>query len=70
MRTRSGIQLWIQTRRPESDLEKETATASNGKEIPETKRKMAKRAMNAEPVTGGTYSISQTDGKFQVVAEA
>lgn len=51
----------------ESDLEKETATASNGKETPETKRKMAKRAMNAEPVTGGTYSISQaTDGTFQV----
>lgn len=51
----------------ESDLERETATASNGKEIPETKRKMAKRAMNAEPVTGGTYSISQaTDGTFQV----
>ena len=51
----------------ESDLEKETATASNGKENPETKRKMAKRAMNAEPVTGGTYSISQpTEGTFQV----
>ena len=51
----------------ESDLEKETATASNGKETPETKRKMAKRAMNAETVTEGTYSISQTDGKFKVV---
>ena len=51
----------------ESDLEKETATASNGKEIPETKRKMAKRAMNAETVTEETYSISQTDGKFKVV---
>lgn len=51
----------------ESDLEKETATASNGKETPETKRKMAKRAMNAEPVTEGTYTISQsTDGTFQV----
>lgn len=51
----------------ESDLEKETATASNGKEIPETKRKMAKRAMNVEPVTGGIYTISQaTDGTFQV----
>ena len=50
----------------ESDLEKETATASNGKETPETKRKMAKRAMNAETVTEGTYSISQTAGKFQV----
>lgn len=51
----------------ESDLEKETATASNGKETLETKRKMAKRAMNAEPVTGGTYSISQpTEGTFQV----
>ncbi len=51
----------------ESDLEKETATASNGKEIPETKRKMAKRAMNAEPVTEGIYTISQaTDGTFQV----
>ena len=51
----------------ESDLEKETATASNGKETPETKRKMAKRAMNAEPVTGGIYTISQaTDGTFQV----
>ena len=51
----------------ESDLEKETATASNGKETPETKRKMAKRAMNAEPVTEGIYTISQTDGKFKVV---
>lgn len=51
----------------ESDLEKETATASNGKETPEIKRKMAKSAMNAEPATGGTYSISQTDGKFKVV---
>lgn len=51
----------------ESDIEKETATASNGKETPETKRKMAKRAMNAETVTEGTYSISQTDGKFKVV---
>ena len=51
----------------ESDLEKETATASNGKETPETKRKMAKRAMNAETVTEGTYTISQTDGKFKVV---
>lgn len=51
----------------ESDLEKETATASNGKEIPETKRKMAKSAMNAEPVTEGMYTISQTDGKFKVV---
>lgn len=51
----------------ESDLEKETATASNGKENPETKRKMAKRAMNAETVTEETYSISQTDGKFKVV---
>ena len=51
----------------ESDLEKETATASNGKETPETKRKMAKRAMNAETVTEETYSISQTDGKFKVV---
>lgn len=51
----------------ESDLEKETAIASNGKEIPETKRKMAKRAMNVEPVTGGIYTISQaTDGTFQV----
>ena len=51
----------------ESDLEKETATASNGKETPEIKRKMAKRAMNAEPATGGTYSISQTtEGTFQV----
>ena len=51
----------------ESDLEKETATASNGKETPEIKRKMAKSAMNAEPATGGTYSISQsTDGTFQV----
>ena len=51
----------------ESDLEKETATASNGKENPATKRKMAKRAMNAETVTEGTYSISQTtDGTFQV----
>lgn len=51
----------------ESDLEKETATASNGKENPETKRKMAKRAMNVEPVTGGIYTISQaTDGTFQV----
>ena len=43
----------------ESDLEKETATASNGKESPEIKRKMAKSAMNAEPVMKGTYSISQ-----------
>lgn len=51
----------------ESDLEKETATASNGKETLETKRKMAKRAMNAETVTEETYSISQTDGKFKVV---
>lgn len=51
----------------ESDLEKETATASNGKETPETKRKMAKSAMNAEPVTEGMYTISQTDGKFKVV---
>ena len=52
----------------ESDLEKETATASNGKETPETKRKMAKRAMNADPVTEGTYTISQTtEGKFKVV---
>lgn len=51
----------------ESDLEKETATASNGKETPEIKRKMAKRAMNAETVTEETYSISQTDGKFKVV---
>ena len=51
----------------ESDLEKETATASNGKENPATKRKMAKRAMNAETVTEETYSISQTDGKFKVV---
>lgn len=51
----------------ESDLEKETATASNGKENPATKRKMAKRAMNAEPVTEGIYTISQTDGKFKVV---
>ena len=42
----------------ESDLEKETATASNGKETPETKRKMAKSAMNAEPVTEGMYTIS------------
>ncbi len=51
----------------ESDLEKETATASNGKETPETKRKMAKRAMNAETVTEETYTISQTtDGTFQV----
>ena len=51
----------------ESDLEKETATASNGKEAPEIKRKMAKSAMNAEPVTEGTYSISQSnDGTFQV----
>ena len=55
----------------ESDLEKETATASNGKENPATKRKMAKRAMNAESVTGGTYSISQaTDGTFQVSGES
>lgn len=51
----------------ESDLEKEIATASNGKETPETKRKMAKSAMNAEPVTEGIYTISQTDGKFKVV---
>lgn len=51
----------------ESDLEKETATASNGKEAPEIKRKMAKSAMNAEPVTEGIYTISQTDGKFKVV---
>lgn len=51
----------------ESDLEKEIATASNGKETPETKRKMAKRAMNAESVTEGIYTISQTDGKFKVV---
>ena len=51
----------------ESDLEKETATASNGKENPATKRKMAKRAMNAESVTEGIYTISQTDGKFKVV---
>ena len=51
----------------ESDLEKETATASNGKETPEIKRKMAKSAMNAEPVTEGIYTISQTDGKFKVV---
>ena len=51
----------------ESDLEKETATASNGKENPATKRKMAKRAMNAETVTEETYSISQpTEGTFQV----
>lgn len=51
----------------ESDLEKETATASNGKETPEIKRKMAKSAMNAESATGGTYSISQTtEGTFQV----
>lgn len=51
----------------ESDLEKETATASNGKETPEIKRKMAKSAMNAEPAMEGTYSISQsTDGTFQV----
>ena len=51
----------------ESDLEKETATASNGKENPAMKRKMAKSAMNAETVTEETYSISQTDGKFKVV---
>ena len=51
----------------ESDLEKETATASNGKETPEIKRKMAKSAMNAEPVTEEIYTISQTDGKFKVV---
>lgn len=51
----------------ESDLEKETATASNGKESPEIKRKMAKSAMNAESVTEGIYTISQTDGKFKVV---
>lgn len=51
----------------ESDLEKETATASNGKEAPEIKRKMAKSAMNAEPVTEVMYSISQpTEGTFQV----
>lgn len=51
----------------ESDLEKETTTASNGKENPATKRKMAKRAMNAETVTEETYSISQpTEGTFQV----
>ena len=51
----------------ESDLEKETATASNGKENPATKRKMAKRAMNAESVTEGIYTISQpTEGTFQV----
>lgn len=51
----------------ESDLEKEIATASNGKETPETKRKMAKSAMNAEPVTEVMYSISQpTEGTFQV----
>lgn len=51
----------------ESDLEKETATASNGKETPEIKRKMAKSAMNAEPVTEVMYSISQpTEGTFQV----
>lgn len=51
----------------ESDLEKETATASNGKESPEIKRKMAKSAMNAEPAMEGTYSISQSaDGTFQV----
>ena len=51
----------------ESDLEKETATASNGREIPEIKRKMAKSAMNAEPVTEVMYSISQpTEGTFQV----
>ena len=51
----------------ESDLEKEIATASNGKETPEIKRKMAKSAMNAEPVTEVMYSISQpTEGTFQV----
>lgn len=51
----------------ESDLEKETATASNGKETPEIKRKMAKSAMNAEPVTEVMYSISQpTEGTFQI----
>ena len=51
----------------ESDIEKETATASNGKETPEIKRKMAKSAMNAEPVTEVMYSISQpTEGTFQV----
>ena len=39
-----------------------------GKETPGDKReKMAKSAMNAEPATGGTYSISQTtEGTFQV----
>ena len=52
---------------PETRIEKETATASNGKENPATKRKMAKRAMNAESVTEGIYTISQTDGKFKVV---
>lgn len=51
----------------ESAPKAEIATASNGKELPEIKRKMAKSAMNAEPVTEGMYSISQsTDGTFQV----
>lgn len=51
----------------ESAPEAETATASNGKETLEIKRKMAKSVMNADPVTEGTYSISQpTEGTFQV----
>lgn len=51
----------------ESEHEAEIATASNGKESPEIKRKMAKSAMNAEPVMEGRYSISQSTGEtFQV----
>ena len=49
------------------EAETASASASNGKEAPEIKRKMAKSAMNAEPVTEGIYMISQTDGKFKVV---
>ena len=38
-----------------------------GKRDPGDEEKMAKRAMNVEPVTGGIYTISQpTDGTFQV----
>lgn len=49
-----------------SNLEKETATASNSKEITDAEQKKAEIAMYANQVTNGEYTISQAGDKFNV----
>ena len=71
MRTRKTDTTVDSNETTEFDSEKRPRQHRMGKEAPEIKRKMAKSAMNAEPVTEGTRirSASQTMERFRLVAE-